>query len=136
LLKTNVRIELSANGKKGVGLMRTNASGPKEKSVLQQDEVGRTIRRKLFGAQGGSFVAILHGSAHFSAIAKKGWNGPNRERRLETHRKSIAFARAALKKIRELKRVHGTDWMMARFREKLNATGDPKAALRSIMGMK
>jgi hypothetical protein len=104
-------------------------------ALLAEDaELQGRILRKLYGQRGGSITAILYGSEFFRQISKNGWEGEFRKKRLSKHQRSIVKARAVLKEIRAAKKRYGNDWIMRRFREKLQATGDAKSALHKILG--
>jgi hypothetical protein len=103
-----------------------------QSDLLSQFRQRKSLLPKLYGAKGGMVTALIYGSDHMSRIAKAGWRGDARENRLEKHRRSLARARAVLKKNREAQKRYGKEWMISLFRERLHATGDPKRALRNL----
>jgi hypothetical protein len=91
------------------------------------------LQAKLNGANGGFTCFLLHGSEHMKNIARKGWTGQARQRRLAKHKRSIVLARAKLTELREARKKFGEDYLFQRFREKILAAPDPKAELRRIL---
>ncbi len=76
---------------------------------------------------------VLYGREHYSKIAKQGWTGESRQKRLAVHQSSIARAREVLKQKRAAQKKHGSEWMFEGFRERILTTSDPRAELHALL---